>query len=40
MVDVCSLQEVRWRGHGVRMLGMYGKRYKLWWSEKEMGLVV
>ena len=22
MIDVCCLQEVRWRGHGSRMLGM------------------
>ena len=32
MTDVCSLQEVRWRGQGVRMLGVKGRRYKLWWS--------
>ena len=40
MIDVCCLQEVRWRGQGARMLGMYGRRYELWWSGKEMELVV
>ena len=34
MIDVCCLQEVRWREPGVRMLGMRGRRCKLWWSEK------
>ena len=34
MIDVCCLHEVRWRGQGTRMLGMKGKRYKLWWSGK------
>ena len=28
------LQEVRWRGQGARMLGMEGRRCKLWWSGK------
>ena len=31
-VDVCCLQEVRWRGQGARMMGVKGRRYKLWWS--------
>ena len=30
-VDVCCLQEVRWRGQGARYLGTMGRRYKLWW---------
>ena len=30
-VDVCCLQEVRWRGEGARFFGVKGKRYKLWW---------
>ena len=30
MVDVCSLQEVRWRGEGARFSGVKGRRYKLW----------
>ena len=29
MIDVCCLQEVRWRGYGARMLGMKGRRCKL-----------
>ena len=29
MIDVCCLQEVRWRGQSARMLGMKGRRYKL-----------
>ena len=27
-------QEVRWRGQGARMMGMNGRRYRLWWSGK------
>ena len=34
MIDVCCLQEVRWRGQGARMLGMKERRYRLWWSGK------
>ena len=34
MFDVCCMQEVRWKGQGIVMLGMKGRRYKLWWSEK------
>ena len=29
-VDVCCLQEVRWRGEGARFFGVKGRRYKLW----------
>ena len=32
MIDVCCLQEVRWRGQGTRMLVMKGRRYNLWLS--------
>ena len=32
------LQEVRWRGPGGRMLGMVGRRYKLWSSGKGDGV--
>ena len=32
MIDVCCLQEVRWREQGAKMLGMKGRRHKLWWS--------
>ena len=31
---MCYLQEVRWRGSCARMLGMKGRRYKMWWSGK------
>ena len=31
-MDVCCLQEVRWRRQGARFLGVKGTRYKLWWS--------
>ena len=34
MIDMCCLQEVRWRGQGTRMQGMKGRRYKLWRSGK------
>ena len=27
MIDVCCLQEVRWRGYGSMMLWMVGRRY-------------
>ena len=42
MIDVCYLQDVRLRGQGARMLGMKGKRCKLWWSRKRdrVGCVV
>ena len=35
MIDVCCLQEVRWRGQGARMNGTI---YKLWWSGKADGV--
>ena len=31
MTDVCCLWEVRWRGQGSGMLGMEGRRHRLWW---------
>ena len=35
MIDVCCLQDVRWRGQGARMVGMKGKSYDVvvwrWW---------
>ena len=37
-VDVCCLQEVRWRGQGARFVGVKNRRYKLWWSGNEIGL--
>ena len=30
-VDVCCLQEVRWRGEGAHFIGVKGRKYKLWW---------
>ena len=38
MIDMCCWQEVRWRGQGARMLGMKGRRSKLWWSGKGDGV--
>ena len=38
MIDVCCLQEVRWRGQGARMLGMKARRYKLRWPGKGDGV--
>ena len=38
MSDVCCLQEMRWREQGARMLGIKGRRYKLWWPEKGDGV--
>ena len=35
---MCCLQEVRWRGQGAKILGMKGRRYKLWWSGKGDGV--
>ena len=35
---MCCLQEVRWRGQGTRMLGMKGRRYRLWWSREGDGV--
>ena len=36
-VDVCCIQEVRWKGQGVRFVGTLGQRYKLWWSGNDAG---
>ena len=37
-VDVCDLQEVRWKNEGPRFLGVFGQRYKLWWSGNSSGI--
>ena len=37
-VDVCGLQEVRWKNEGTRFLGVFGRRYKLWWSGNSSGI--
>ena len=34
-VNVCCLQEVRWRGEGARFIGVKGRRYKLWWCRND-----
>ena len=31
-VDVCGLQETRWKGESSRFVGALGCRYKLWWK--------
>ena len=38
-VDMCCLQEVRWRRQGARFVGCRGRRYKLWWSGNNDGIV-
>ena len=35
---MCCLLEVIWRGHGAKIPGMKGRRYKLWWSGKGDGV--
>ena len=37
-VEVCCIQEVRWKGQGACFAGTSGRRYKLWWSENDAGL--
>ena len=36
-VDVCCIQEVRWKGEGARFVCTLGRRYKLWWSGNDAG---
>ena len=36
-VDVCCIQEVRWKGQGARFVSTSGRRYKLWWSGNDAG---
>ena len=36
-MDVCCLQEVRWRGQGARFSGVKGRRYK-WWCGNSDGV--
>ena len=38
MDDVCCLQEVRWKGQGVRFMGVKGRRYKLGWCGNSDGV--
>ena len=37
-VNVCCLQEMRWRGRRARFMGVKGRRYKLWWSGYSDGM--
>ena len=39
-VDMCCLQEVRWRGQGARFVGCRGRRFKLWWYGNNDGIGV
>ena len=36
-VNVCCIQEVRWKGQGARFVGTSGQRYKLRWSGNDAG---
>ena len=36
-VDVCCIQEARWKGQGACFVGTLGRRYKLWWSGNDAG---
>ena len=38
LIDVCCLQDVRWKEQISRMLGMEGRRYRLCWSRKGDGV--
>jgi exonuclease III len=31
-VDVCAVQETRWKGERTRFVGAAGERYKFWWK--------
>ena len=34
-VDVCCIQEIRWKGQEARFVVTSGQRYKLWWLEND-----
>ena len=36
-VDVCCIQEVRWKDQEAHFVGTSGRRYKLWWSGNNAG---
>jgi exonuclease III len=36
-VDICCLQETKWKGDGTRLLGAKKGRYKLFWKGVEGG---
>jgi hypothetical protein len=31
-VDVCAVQDTRWKGEAAKFVGAKGRRYKLWWK--------
>ena len=37
-VDVCGVQEVKWKNEDTLFLEVFGQRYKLWWSGKSSGI--
>ena len=37
-VDMCCLQEVRWRGQEARFVGCRDRRYKMWLSGNNDGI--
>ena len=43
-VDVCCVQETRWRGGRAKFIGAKGERYKFWWEGGDgsagVGLVI
>ena len=39
-VDVCCMQEIRWKGQGAHFVETSGRRHKLWWwsgNDEEFG---
>ena len=36
-VDVCCMQEVKWKGQGACFVGTLGQSNKLWWSGNDAG---
>ena len=36
-VDICGVQETRWKGANTRFIGMKGRRYKFWWQGGDTG---
>ena len=36
-IDVCCMQEVRWKGQGARFVSNSGQRYKLCWPRNDAG---
>ena len=37
-VDMCCLQEERWRRQGAQSVGIRGRKHKLWWCGKNNGI--